>query len=73
MSRQDYERIARVLRQQLDRAELADRADGDWDVRQVVVARIARDLAAELKADNERFDMRRFFRACGLDSQGGLW
>lgn len=73
MSRQDYERIARVLRQQLDRAELADRADGDWGVRQVVVARIARDLGAEFQADNERFDMRRFFRACGLDSRGNLW
>ncbi len=56
MTRGDYVMVARVIVDEVERAEDLD-----------VIGRIAGGLADVFAADNPRFDRARFLTACGLD------
>lgn len=60
MSRRHYIAIANAIRERL-----SFQHSNAFDV-----AAVARDIARIAKADNPRFDERRFFGACGLDAYG---
>ena len=59
MTRKDYELIARVFKQELDRADDRELAIGYiWPV--------ASELSRALRSTNPRFDPSRFLTACGM-------
>lgn len=59
MTKQDYELIARVIRRRAENAKTALTA--------AVWRQLAQDFADELARDNERFDLARFLKACGVE------
>lgn len=64
MTRQDYELIARVLRDTYSTAH----EDCDEAIVQTDRAALAGAFADELAGTNERFDRERFLKACGVSS-----
>ena len=56
MTRKDYELIASILRRAWNGNACRD-----------TVAAIARQFALELAVQNERFDEKRFLKACGVE------
>lgn len=66
MTRKDYERMARMIR---DRLAIIRKMDGDSEWRRGAfdaLALLARDYADDAERDNPRFDRKRFMTACGL-------
>ncbi len=63
MTRKDYVNMAMNLRFAVEQSEGAE---------QMGVAFAIRALADALRCDNERFDRKRFYLACGLNESGRL-
>ncbi len=64
MTRKDYEKMARMIRQH--------RQDDDG-TNSGTIASIADSLACICEADNPRFNRGAFFTACGMDEDGLEW
>lgn len=60
MTRKDYERLARAL--------AVSRQTNSANGHQIAISDAAIFIAAELAADNPRFDRVRFLKACGVES-----
>ena len=58
MSQRDYQAIANIIREALER---------DHDYERFVIVKIATELAAFIKETYPRFNRDKFYRACGLD------
>lgn len=63
MSRKDYQLIAGVLREELNRA-----LSNDEPIGAQMVVTVAGALAGELKADNPGFDRAKFLAASGVET-----
>ncbi len=57
-SRQDYEAVASIIAEAIDR---------DRDYERYIVVNMAYKIACTFKESNPRFDRDRFYRACHLD------
>ena len=66
MTRRDYIAVATLVRNQL---VMADRARDELFANGIRFGMLefAHGFAKHATTDNERFDMRRFFEACGID------
>ena len=64
MTRKDYEKLARVIR---------EHRQNDDGLASGTIASIADSLACVCEADNPRFNRATFFTACGMDEDGAEW
>lgn len=67
MTRKDYERFARMIRDRVAIIRKMDDPQSEW-ARGAFdsLALLARDFADDAERDNPRFDRKRFMSACGL-------
>jgi len=63
MTRKDYILIARVLNQFLHASSFVEKLTPKEAVKTIII-----DFSIALKKDNQRFDLVKFEKACGLDS-----
>ena len=59
MTRKDYELIAGAFKSALER-------EGDNHERVIGISRACHTLAIDLEQENDRFDLRKFLKACGF-------
>lgn len=65
MTRKDYEMIAGIVREGVNRADTNETALGQQAERSALW-RFVTNFASEAGRDNPRFDRRKFIRACGF-------
>ncbi len=78
MTKKDYEMLARVIRPQVDNARTIRLIEGSNGVEgnlvssamSKVISTLAYNMVQHLKADNARFDHKRFYEACGFGIEG---